>query len=76
MADVMDGAARLHWFEFRVEVDGEVMARHAAPVWRRDSENTDDYTEGHPAMIARARQKLLDRYSDEHKLTYSGEVFI
>ena len=66
MADVMEGAARLHWFQFRVIRNGELVGRADVPVWRKDSENTDDYLDAHPAMLERAMGRLSERYGDEH----------
>jgi len=74
MADVMNGATRLHWYQFRIYEDGELMMVSDVPVWRRDRENTDDYSDAHPKMLERAVAKLKDKHGPDKTFTFVREV--
>jgi len=75
MADVMgENGKRCHWYQFKVFKNGQSMGANDMPVWRRDNEDTDDYFGPHPAMLARALDRLRDKHGDDCTFEFSTEV--
>jgi hypothetical protein len=73
MADVMNGAERVHWLAFKIAVDDEFPITVNVSVWRRDNENTDDYADIHPAMLKRATASLRERFGSDATINYVEE---
>ena len=66
---------RSYWFLYRVFKNDVLIGLNSVPVWRRDSENPDDYLGAHPDMLRRARAFLLDKWGADHTFKFISEVY-
>ena len=73
MTDVMNGARRVYWLEFKVSVDKQLPITVYVSAWRRDSEDTDDYADIHPQMLKRATASLRERFGSDATINYIQE---
>ena len=64
----------IRWIQFHV---GDDRRLHTIPVAERRTENDADYLGTDPAIVARARIHLVDRYSStpDVAITYLREVY-
>ena len=71
--DVMDGAQRVQWLKFKVSVADGLPATLMVAIWRKDSEDTDDYAGVHPGMLQRAEASLVARFGPEAQIEFVSE---
>ena len=70
MTDTMNGAQRVHWLKFRVTVGKFPSSTVTIPIWRKDTEDTDDYSDVHPAMMLRGIQHVRERFGADATVDY------
>ena len=70
MTDTMNGGQRVYWLKFRVTVGKFPSSTVTIPVWRKDTEDTDDYFDVHPAMMQRGIQRVRERFGSDATVDY------
>ena len=70
MTDIMDGGQRVHWLKFRVTVGKLPSSTVTVPIWRKDTEDTDDFSDVHPAMLQRGIQRVRERFGIDAIVDY------